>query len=504
MKKLLFSIILIVSVFILVSCGMDDIQLSDNIASPENNNLPISGEWIIEDYVIRATSVMDEEMANSYLGMEGLFHKELVAIGDNYCLDPSYKIKNVDTDEYLIYQYKVNPEFLNIDKEEIQIVSIRNNDQFFNEFIKISEDKIIVNIDGVFFYLNKLSDEVDDEKIASYKYRENEMFSMVNISDEDVLKTGLLLGLKSLELENNIETWNYRTIFIRGYNKDVVSIYEMEDILLPRKTGFWKVKVDREEIDGNVNDTIVANAINKTKVLEDKEELEPSLQMSIKEVGKEEKKDIENTVKNILYIGNDYISIENVYYRNKGERVLEFYPIDNINKGNPMKIFDIIGKAGQEAFIEGANKKILSENQKYKDSLIDLKPNEESFGLFRRNGHWVFEGRLNFAENGIYRYKNFNIKAIPPKEVVHFDEISIPWNAIKTKIPEALDVFISPNEDLAIVLNHNNILIYLIEDGEIGDIPVEKIKLKAGEKIIMAEWATGRYPQLWEDAFLKN
>ena len=496
MKKVLLLIILILIMPFMISCNLENTEITDKIAAPDNIKPPISGKWIVEDYKISSISSMNEKTAKTYIGKEALFDKELVAIGDDYCLKPSFKIKNVKTSDYLIYQYKVNPDFLNIDKDEIQIVSITGEEQFFYEIIKESDERIIVNIDGVFFYLKQVSKEVQDEKVAEYYYTDKAMFRMADVEDKDMLRTGVLIGLKSLDTdaEEDLEKWNYRTIFIRSYNKEIVSTYEKNNIFIPRKTGFWEIKVDRKRTDDKINDKIIALPYKKNK---------KTVNLKNEKNNKDKIKN-ENTIKNILYAGNDYISIENVNYSNKGERYLEFYPIDNIDKGKPMKISDILGEIGKESFLEEANKKILLEDKKYKDSSIGLSPNEESFGLFRRNGHWVLKGRINFVENGIYSYKNFNIKAIPPKEVVHYDELFIPWNAVKTKVPEALDAFISPNEDLIIIITNNNLLVYLIDDGQIGDIPVAKIKLKSTEKVIMAEWAIGRYPLVWEGEFLKH
>ena len=175
-----------------------------------------------------------------------------------------------------------------------------------------------------------------------------------------------------------------------------------------------------------------------------------------------------------------------------------------MRKENPIKISDIAGEIGRNSFLEGANKEILSKNEKYKDSTIDLVPDEESFGLFRRNGYWIFKGRVNFLDNGVYSYKDFNIRAIPPKEVVHFDQLAVPWNAIKTKVPEAVDAFTSPNEDIALIVTHNNILVYTIDNGDISDIPLKKIQLKSAEKVIMSEWGLDRYAPIWEEEFLKS
>ena len=78
-----------------------------------------------------------------------------------------------------------------------------------------------------------------------------------------------------------------------------------------------------------------------------------------------------------MYIGNDYISLEKIHYLDKGERVLEFYPIDYLNKGRPMKISDIAGQMGKEAFLEAVNKDIQLEDGEYRNSYIDLNPNEK-------------------------------------------------------------------------------------------------------------------------------
>ncbi len=497
MRRYLFISILVLIILFLTSCNVVNMEISDTIIAPKNESLPISGKWIIEDYK-SSTEGEGEETIKSYLGKEALFHEDLVALGEEYCEEPIFKIKNVNTWDYLLYQYKTSPDFLNIDKDKIQIVSIMSKDQFFYEFIKESDDRIIVNIDGVFFYLKQISPIVEDEDIAEYFYQEKAMFRAESLTDSQSINSSILIGLKSLNLEEsreNEEKWDYRTIMIRSDNKEIVGIYEMEDIFLPRKTGFWKVEVHREKGQDLVKDDILAYPLKKTKDIEKK---------GIIKENKKEVKSQDNSLKNILYVGNDYISIEKVNYLNKGERLLEFYLIDNINKGNPIKISDVAGEAGRISFLDEGNKVILSEDNQYRYSSIDLSPHEESFGLFRRNGHWIYKGRINFLRDGNYSYKNFNIKAIPSKEVVHYDELCIPWNAIKSKVPEAIDAFTSPVEDIIIIVTHNSMVIYPIDGGEIGNVQIGRIQLKATEKIIMAEWSVGRYPIMWEEEFMKN
>lgn len=504
MKRKILIILVTIIMLVFTGCNVDNLEISENITTPKNNNLPISGEWVVEDYRLSTISGMDEEDAKSYLGMEALFHEELVCLGDEYCLEPSFKIKNVNAEDYLKYHFKTNPELLDIQLEEIQIISITGPEHFINEFIKVSEDVIITNIDGIFFYLKKVDEEVDKEKIKALKAPKEITLKSTQVSDENDLNSGILLGLKSLDLDTSkggLEKWDYRTIFIRSHNKDTVSVSEMEGILLPRMTGFWKIEVNRENVDDKVNDDIVAYPIDKTVDSEAERKDQKKEQNNDKEQDKIRELKDEKTIKNILFVSNNYISIENIYHRNKGQRYLEFYPVDNIDNNTPIKLSDIMGESGKEALIEGFNKDIISRNEEYKNSLVDINPKEESFGLFRRNGYWMFKGRVNYIKEDKYIYEDFNINAFPPEELVSFDELAIPWNVIKTDVPEALDVFISPNKDIAVILTHNEILVYQINNGKLEDEPIEKIGLNSAEKVVMAEWAVGRYPQIWERQF---
>lgn len=490
MRKIASIIILIIILLVITSCGIENIELSENITKPKNLNMPLYGEWIIEDYKFSTVSKMDEERAKEYIGLEAIFHEKIVSIGQNYCLEPDFTTKNVDAYDFLIYNYKTSPDFLAIEPEEVQIVSVSGVEQFFNEFIKLSDEDIIVNIDGVFFYLSKLSDQVDESRIEALSIPQELTTEVEEAtdSDQEFLNSGILLGFKSLNMseEDELENWNYRSIFIRRVDEETITIKEMEDILIPRKNGFWKIEVDRQNKGNNANDNIEAYPLSKEK--------EKGVDIRIDQ-------ERDKTLKNILFVSSDYISIENIHHRIKGQRYLEVYPIDNINLKTPLEISSFLGDAGGEAIAKGFNKDIVAENEEYRSDYVDISPSEDSFGLVRRNGLWIFQGRFNYLEDENYMYKNFNIEALPTKELISFDELYIPWNVIKEKIPTALDAFTSPNGDIAAVLTYDQLLIYEIEKENLADDPIEIIKLQPGEKVVMAEWALGKYAETWEEQF---
>ena len=151
-----------------------------------------------------------------------------------------------------------------------------------------------------------------------------------------------------------------------------------------------------------------------------------------------------SVISNILFVGNDYISVENIDLNRDSRRSLQIYAIDNIEERKPMTLSNLIGESGKEIFNEGARTVIPADSSVF--------PNETNIGLKRRNGYWIFYGRVNYKENEEELYKDFNIKAIPPKEMVSYDEIIIPWDAIKLAIPDAVDIFSSPNDEFIIVI----------------------------------------------------
>ena len=61
-----------------------------------------------------------------------------------------------------------------------------------------------------------------------------------------------------------------------------------------------------------------------------------------------------------------------------------------------------------------------------------------------------------------------------------------------------MDAYTSPNRDIALIITYSYIEIYAIKDGEIADEPLGKIKVRNGETVVMAEWATGEYVARWE------
>lgn len=143
MKKSHLITLVLVILSMLTSCSSGKLQIKDSIMAPENQLPPISGKWIIEESIESPYYRGVSDVKESLIGGEVLFHNSAVVVDRDYVLEPSFKYKNVNISDYLLYKYKISSDYLNLTEEEGEVISVSSNNQFFFEFIKYSEEEMI-------------------------------------------------------------------------------------------------------------------------------------------------------------------------------------------------------------------------------------------------------------------------------------------------------------------------------------------------------------------------
>lgn len=466
-KKNLIFILIIISL-ILSSCKFEKYKVSNTINSPKVLKNPLEGEWLIEEQKIIPTINLEKE--EDLVGESVYIKDETILIGDYFIEDINYSTKNVNAEDYLLYKYKLEPDFLRINNDRISILTIKSEDQFVLDIIMIDIDKAIVYENNKFLYINKISDQIDSKKMNIEDNRKmTSLEDPIDFSKESS-RSGILLGLKERIIEDNIEKWEYRTVYIKIDDLKDIKIYEKEGILLPRKNGFYDVKIDRK-----IEDLISFDDIS----IKSKDNIE-DLQIHDS-----------NFLKEILYIGNDYISLENTNHM--GEKTLRVYPLDYLNEDKNLLLSEALDKETINRIWKDIKIKETEKTKIYFD--------EKDFGLMRRNGYWILVGNVKYKLNGEKKKEDYNIRAVTPNSIVNYDELSIPWSYIKTKVPDLVDAFTSPNGDILIVQTYNKIKGYHISNNIIMDKEIFNIEINTRESIIMNEWAIGLYTDLWEDEF---
>ncbi|NFK10743.1 hypothetical protein FDA92_06090 [Clostridium botulinum] len=485
-KILLMLMIFICSLTITACVNLDN---KNNIVAPNNNSCPIEGTWKFDFSNLDKDSKLRLRLKNK----DVIINSKYIILGNEVCKSPDFKVKTVKTEEYFLYKLRLNPNKLNLDKKETEVISTSSDNNPFYDFIKIDEKKLLVYVDNQLLVLTKKSNSSSIEPKHNI-IEKNSQQDIVMPKRYTLLRTGVLIGLKSSKEDYVDEYKNekkYRTIFISSRNRNLKNVIETENLFVPRKDGFCEIGVNRINNLSNIQDNIFVNPLYNNCPIKNNFRLE---------------QDVKNKsiYRDILFVSNDYISIE--YNDIDKDKPIDLYkvkmlPIDNINAMAGVNIGDIIDKDSEKILVSSLESCIRSKD---KDILNKLERScrKDSFFLTRRNGHWILKGRLNGIDDK-EEYIDFNINTEIPEKILNYDDLNLSWNSIKSKVPNALDAYTSPNKDLAIITTEKELYVYTIEDGKLSNKAIYEMELNK-ETVVMAEWATADYAKKWTDSILKN
>lgn len=492
---------LIISIILIVSgCTVIEGEVKDRIISPENSNIPISGKWeasyiFNEEFIPIDDEEKIQELNMDVYNLEAYFHREGVAVGERFTEEPSFRIKNVLAYNYLSNNFRFTPDDLEIENERLEVITVLNDGTYLLDFVRLEEEMILARYDDVFYIFERVHEEVSGDEIARYIQVQKDVMKTLGPDEEEDLQTGFLLGLKipAYDQTSNNADWDYKTIWINTTNGNVNSVYELDKLILPRKNGFWEIIKERNFKESMVRDTISATPLflveEDNKATINKSSIDDLVEIL-------DTNQIKSELKNILFVGNDYISLEKIDLLDNEKKILQIYSLDNIRGEIPIKLSDLVGEDGRDLFIEGARNEMSLDDKKI--------PNEENIGLFRMDGHWSLKGRINYFQSGEELHGDFNIRAIPPSNMVSYDDQIEPFNMVNLVSPGLVDYFTSPNGEFIVALTSTQVTVYPIKNGEIVNTRNVRFSIPDNASVIMSEWARGRYTESWEQEVIDN
>ncbi len=59
---------------------------------------------------------------------------------------------------------------------------------------------------------------------------------------------------------------------------------------------------------------------------------------------------------------------------------------------------------------------------------------------------------------------------------MNYDDLQLSWNSVKSKIPNALDAYTSPNKDIAIITTEKELYVYTIDNGKLSNKAIYKME----------------------------
>ncbi|MBR0599328.1 hypothetical protein [Sinanaerobacter chloroacetimidivorans] len=462
-------------VLMLGGCANSSGSSAGKIIPPPNQTSPLGGKWTVIQELDKNGNTGETTL--QWEGSSVQFTAGAVAFGGHVWDNLSYKIKRVNAADYLMTKYIPFSDVSIPETQEVDVITVYAASNFLGEFMKIDDANMISFVQNKGLLLKKVSDQADgllgtaDRNVQDLNQDSNEGTS------------GVLLGLRIPSGSGYI----YRTIWVAADHHQLHPVLAAEQIFFPRTSGFWQLRVQDISAGGKTGNLLTARNV-ETKTPEMKKEKD----------GTEAQEGTEPAVRIIHYIGNDYIATEKDH---DGVRQLQVLPVDKLSSATEIKVSDLMGDKGLSAYLyarEHAAEALSDKGVR----LIDRDDSGENFGLVRKNGHWFLVGRINHQSGGEIAQTDFDLKIIPPSNLIFYDTLVLSWHHIKDRVPDAMDAFTSPNKDIALVKTKNKLMIYPIGSEQLAENPLGEIDLQEGAAVIMAEWATGSYVDSWEKSFL--
>jgi hypothetical protein len=93
---------------------------------------------------------------------------------------------------------------------------------------------------------------------------QNDKGTEKSADETEALKSGVLLGIKTPlgNDKNGLPRYVYKTLWISSSNRKIKPVMQTKDILLPRKSGFWKLQIQRAAFGRGSEDIIKAFGID--------------------------------------------------------------------------------------------------------------------------------------------------------------------------------------------------------------------------------------------------
>lgn len=454
-KKLIFSSIgislfclTILLFFVLRGNFFRYTDINSMISEPKANSLLVSGTWQLTSI----TSLSDG--SESKITDDKLYiNKEIIYFEKTKTTNPKFKFRQVNFKNYLLYNGVVTDK-INIDSEDVIVVSIRDERNFYKEFIIINKNKIATIHNKKYCMYEKISDDVDKNNIGELNSNDNSQNSKKDIS--------FLIGVKSVGTKDV----DYETFLFRKNGDEKPTFNKIEGLFINNKNKFFLVNSTNDGI--YVSNDYINNS-NR----------------------------IELAIKNatINFLSKNYISLES-YNSETNKKNYSIYKIDGLSDEKQISIKDIAGDRGEKAYFNNIRKLGYSSDN---INLYDMK----NFGVKRSNFNWIFKGILSNYSHDNFVSSEIDLDLIPNVDIFSNKSSKISKLKVKEKVQNVLDYFVSPDENLIVILTADDISMYEIKNQDIGTLPIFTVSLKNRREVVTFQWTNSISSELTYTEFLK-
>ncbi len=472
------GVLMLTLLLFLTGCQLGLGEAKQTVIPPERIGVSIEGLYAFDSlFSLEGEKFIDE---SGFRKFGAQFNLSQAKVGLEEINSPTYVGKLVNSYDYFLEKYRINPSELEITQERIEVVSISTSDKQFYDVFRLDDDEIAIIKGSNLIKLHRAK----EGEIINFSGSDNGFGSIDNSDDSYSYepRAGVLLGLKG---KRDSVTGNsaYRTLWITN-DGELQDVYEVDDILFPRKE-FWTLKVIPSSEDN------------------DKESLEiKAITGPLKEVDQEFTQEYDGQAFDLTFVGNNYISLliknDKFDFSNQAPQAMTV-SLDNKNIFTPVMVGDLIGPPAEAAFRFSLEESLGSEVLEGMDDEAFNKFNS-NFILKRHHGNWRMESRITLDE----KILRIPVAYKPTENVVTYDDLPISWQEIKRKIPQAQDAFCAPGKSFLLVRTSKYLAMYGIDgNNNLTEAPLQRIEIDETDEIIMAEWARGDFVHRWTDVVAK-
>ncbi len=317
--------------------------------------------------------------------------------------------------------------------------------------------------------------------------------------------SGLLLGLRT----SSDSGGPYRSYWIAP-EKGVLRVSSGSDLIVPRRTGFWRVCVvsGHDVTDDQLHewDSVIAKPATPSR---------GNCAVPAREVSEAERAEARCSMtsqSDLLFVGSDVMSREEHEESNCGAHYSggTHVNLQSLDDGRVQNYAAVLDSAQTRALIDSTLRAARAEFADIGE--VDAAPSEPSEGdvgphletekewaIERGAGHWQTVGHASCSPyvacgDMWRRFSVPNFRA--PRKLVGHDELVPSFEKIKARVPDLKDAVSSPRRDLVVALTADSLLVFAVHDGNLGN-PVARVPIDG--RIVMAQWAVGRFVPVWNE-----
>lgn len=138
-----------------VSCSMTAKTTAEDNIQPKAMESGVSMRvlWTVSEYRLGTNAAWGDEEARKLLFKPLDITATTITFDGKKCSNVIFKKETVKSKEYLDNLFHIAPQLLNIADETVEVIKTDCNLPGFAEYLRLRDRRLVIHINGVFFYL---------------------------------------------------------------------------------------------------------------------------------------------------------------------------------------------------------------------------------------------------------------------------------------------------------------------------------------------------------------